>query len=355
VEDDYFITGVYCQNHDLARGVCDALGAPGTKSDLFLFNRLEAAANRVTIAIDPIAYPEKLKPFLQVLRMASVHLLLLDAEVGIVAASAELMVGIEIACTLWGGRALVAIAGVTPTNAWRVEEIQTRLGGILPDALKTHPVLVLQARQDLDALRDTIYGLGPIPVTPASGREGTVVLIDHAFPVKGIGTVALGIVDRGVVNAGAMYEIVGVKKTIVRSIQKSDREFKEAHRGDRVGLALKGIEHDLISRNTPLATPGVYKNTQEIQVKLYLNRFFRPSHESGALVPSDRQFSVVVDLAVAPAKVAAGDPVLPSESGVVTLSLGNPIPVDAHGFTGFLAELTPFENRLRIAGHFESV
>ena len=67
--------------------------------------------------------------------------------------------------------------------------------------------------------------------------------VDHAFNVKGVGVVILGVVINGVVQKHASLNVFpGAKTAQVRSIQKHDDEFDVAGEGDRVGLALKNVE-----------------------------------------------------------------------------------------------------------------
>ena len=73
--------------------------------------------------------------------------------------------------------------------------------------------------------------------------------IDKAFPVKGIGTVALGIVTKGSVNAhDKVYH--GTKQVEIKSIQSQDEDIKQAGMWTRVGLALKGIEHSEMDKGS---------------------------------------------------------------------------------------------------------
>ncbi|MGA3021111.1 MAG: EF-Tu/IF-2/RF-3 family GTPase [Candidatus Micrarchaeales archaeon] len=72
--------------------------------------------------------------------------------------------------------------------------------------------------------------------------------IDKAFPVKGIGTVILGIVTKGVLKQhDKLYHTSG-KEVSVRSIQSQDEDILSAGIGTRVGISLKGIEADEISK-----------------------------------------------------------------------------------------------------------
>jgi selenocysteine-specific translation elongation factor len=182
-------------------------------------------------------------------------------------------------------------------------------------------------------------------------------LIDHAFPVKGIGTVILGVIKKGTLNAGGMVEIVGYddsppKKVIIRSIQKHDRDFKMAHEGDRVGLALKGnISPQDISRDNIIVSQGLFKHESKINAKIYINQFYKP--KSGRIKPGDgTQYHVLSDLKVSPIKLLSGDEIKPGESGNVLISLEKQLVHDGNGVKGIITELNRFENKLRIIGYF---
>lgn len=88
---------------------------------------------------------------------------------------------------------------------------------------------------------------------PKEGSEPVRVDIDHAFPVKGIGCVALGIVTRGTLKAHDELNHSSGKMVSVKSIQSQDVDVQSAGVGTRVGLALKGIEHEDISKGDILS------------------------------------------------------------------------------------------------------
>lgn len=84
--------------------------------------------------------------------------------------------------------------------------------------------------------------------------------VDHAFHVKGIGTVVLGIVTSGVVKVhDALYSTSG-KQVMVKSIQSQDVDIQEAGVGTRVGLALKGAEPDDIEKGDLILSKPAQKS-----------------------------------------------------------------------------------------------
>jgi selenocysteine-specific translation elongation factor len=92
----------------------------------------------------------------------------------------------------------------------------------------------------------------------AQQKEGGVRIdIDKACPVRGLGTVVLGIVMRGTVKVhDELYHSSG-KKVLVRSIQSQDVDITEAGTGTRVGLVLKGIEHEEIEKGDILGASTI--------------------------------------------------------------------------------------------------
>ncbi len=77
--------------------------------------------------------------------------------------------------------------------------------------------------------------------------------IDKAFPVKGIGTVLLGVVTRGIVKVHDQLHHSSGKTVMIKSIQSQDVDVQEAGYGTRVGLAVKGIEYEEVVKGDLLA------------------------------------------------------------------------------------------------------
>jgi len=76
-------------------------------------------------------------------------------------------------------------------------------------------------------------------------RSDTLVYIDRAFTVKGVGTVALGFVLSGTVSIHTQLRPVpanGDVKVDVKGIQMNDIDVDSASRGMRVGLLLRGVD-----------------------------------------------------------------------------------------------------------------
>ncbi len=123
--------------------------------------------------------------------------------------------------------------------------------------------------------------------------ESTRVDIDKAFNVKGVGTVALGVVTKGTVKIhDTLYHNSG-KVATVRSIQSQDEDRKEAATGIRVGLAIKGIDESDMQKGDVLSTIQV-KSTKVLSLDAKKSSFVDEAIEVGKAYSIAVGFSYVI-------------------------------------------------------------
>jgi selenocysteine-specific translation elongation factor len=216
-------------------GTDDAAGKfakKGTATDITLFNAKTADAHLNIVT--PSRFPEKIMSLLYALDMADEIVLqpaAIDRSLGEMVVAAELL-----------GKTR---GFVRPSAKVTMPELQALLS---KTALKD-----LTASEDNDAVfREKLYERA------GAGQEGPLLLpVDHSFPVKGVGTVVLGLVRRGEVAAHQTLQIHPSTKTLeVRSVQVHDVDQPKAGGRSRVGLAVKGVEPQDVSRGTVLAPAG---------------------------------------------------------------------------------------------------
>ncbi|MCX6769421.1 MAG: hypothetical protein NT051_01945 [Candidatus Micrarchaeota archaeon] len=108
----------------------------------------------------------------------------------------------------------------------------------------------------------------------------TEVAIDSCFPVKGVGTVALGIVQQGKcsVHQKLFFLPSGVESE-VRTIQVQDENVTEADTGSRVGLGLKGIEPESVGKGD-LAVEEKFAATSAVHANATLTKFYKGNLEA---------------------------------------------------------------------------
>lgn len=115
--------------------------------------------------------------------------------------------------------------------------------------------------------------------------EGTQVLVDQAFDVKGVGAVVLGKVHGGPVKVHQKLKVQpGAGEAQVRSIQIHDDDHAEGPTGVRVGLALRGVEVKDLPRGTVLSDGAKLEAEQTVEGDFASNKFFRPAPSAGMMI-----------------------------------------------------------------------
>ena len=109
--------------------------------------------------------------------------------------------------------------------------------------------------------------------------------MDHAFNVKGVGVVVLGVVVNGTVTKHANMNVLPGNKTAqVRSIQKHDDEFDSAVEGDRVGLAMKNVDVEDVDRGTVLTTDPQIKMSKVLKAHASLVKYWQTPIKEGMVI-----------------------------------------------------------------------
>ena len=98
--------------------------------------------------------------------------------------------------------------------------------------------------------------------------------VEDVFSIKGRGTVGTGRVERGTVRVGEEIEIVGlqaeVRKTVVTGVEMFRKTLDVGQAGDNIGVLLRGIEKDELSRGEVLAAPGSITPHTKFDAEVYV-------------------------------------------------------------------------------------
>lgn len=107
--------------------------------------------------------------------------------------------------------------------------------------------------------------------------EGHVLMpIDHAFSVKGHGTVVTGTILRGHLSTNDLVEFAPIGITSkVRSIQTFGSNRLEASAGDRVGVNVPEIDHTQIARGDYLGTPKTIPISDAVLIHTKINPLYQ--------------------------------------------------------------------------------
>jgi selenocysteine-specific elongation factor len=132
------------------------------------------------------------------------------------------------------------------------------------------PVVATSARtgEGLDELRaalDEVAGRSERRPPLAATR----LFVDRVFSLRGIGTVATGTLWSGSIGEGdeLVAEPTGAQVR-VRSVQVHDRAVERAEAGQRVAVALPGIERSRLRRGDALVAPDSYPVSYRLDVAL---------------------------------------------------------------------------------------
>ncbi len=131
-------------------------------------------------------------------------------------------------------------------------------------------VVVTSAKsgQGLDELR-TALGEAADRVARERAEGATRLFVDRVFSLRGIGTVVTGTLWSGSVGEGDSLraEPAGLDVRI-RSVQVHDRPVDRAEAGQRVAVALPGVERGDLQRGDALVEPGAYPTSYRLDVAL---------------------------------------------------------------------------------------
>ncbi|MDQ3067645.1 MAG: selenocysteine-specific translation elongation factor [Actinomycetota bacterium] len=93
--------------------------------------------------------------------------------------------------------------------------------------------------------------------------------VDRAFTLRGIGTVTTGTLWSGTVGTGDVLRAEPAGRDVrVRSVQVHDQAVERAEAGQRVALALPGVERGELRRGDALIAPGSLRPSFRLDVSL---------------------------------------------------------------------------------------
>jgi selenocysteine-specific elongation factor len=163
-------------------------------------------------------------------------------------------------------RGVVAITKADAVDAETVALAAVEARELVPGA----PVVPVSAKtgEGLDELRAAIAAVAAeIPDRPEAAA--TRLFLDRAFTLRGIGTVATGTLWSGSIGPGDVLEALPAGREVrVRSVQVHDRAVERADAGQRVAVALPGVERQELPRGTALVEPGTFPPSYRLDVAL---------------------------------------------------------------------------------------
>ncbi len=247
-----------------SHGYSRELGKKGTESDITLYN-LKKGETTVTI-VEPSKYPEKLQSLYYAVGFADSAVLVverLDASFGETVVMLDCL-GVE--------------KGIlVPRNYITEDQISRFTKGTVVESYR-------YMEDDPPILREHLVSEAERLPCGEAAESGTVA-VDHYFNVRGVGTVALGVVKTGQVHRhDRLYALPTAKEGQLRSIQKHDDDFQTAEKGDRVGLALKNLSVEDLHRGCVLANDESMSTTREVHGEMSMVKYWMNPVKPNAVV-----------------------------------------------------------------------
>ena len=160
---------------------------------------------------------------------------------------------------------------VALTKADAVDEETLQLARVeAQELVPGSPVIATSARTGagLDELREALRKTAALAAHHDSGGPARLH-VDRSFTLRGIGTVATGTLWSGTIGEGDELRLEPRGRAVrVRSVQVHDRPVERAEAGQRVAVALPGVERQELRRGDVLVTPGTVGPSFRLDVSL---------------------------------------------------------------------------------------
>ena len=114
----------------------------------------------------------------------------------------------------------------------------------------------------------------PLPIRAVD--KNFLMPVEDVFSITGRGTVATGRIETGVINSSDPVEIIGMGaeklKSVVTGVEMFRKILDRGEAGDNVGLLLRGIEKDAITRGMVICKPNSVKPHRNFKAEVYVLR-----------------------------------------------------------------------------------
>ncbi len=113
-----------------------------------------------------------------------------------------------------------------------------------------------------------------IPLPERDVDKAFLMPVEDVFSITGRGTVATGRIETGVINSGDPVDIIGMGaeklKSVVTGVEMFRKILDRGEAGDNVGLLLRGIDKDAITRGMVICKPGSVKPHRKFKAEVYV-------------------------------------------------------------------------------------
>ena len=264
--------------------IASDFGKKGTETDLTLYDRKES--DIIKTWVTPSGFPEKIQPLFQAINLAEYVVLYVDK------------------LDKFTGEQIIALDSLKKekgilSHTFDVDE--SKLGMMIKGTVVENYVKV-----DQDKIKEEMDKMKPITTD-----EPSEMVIDHCFDVKGVGTVILGKVTNGKVKQYDNLKLYPANiDVLIKSIQMHDDPVTESICPARVGLAVKGVKPDEVSRGDVISQEGAVDVKTEIKLDFQKSPFYKSDivENQGCLVSIGLQIKAAKFSSISPLILAFEKP-----------------------------------------------
>ena len=270
-------------------------GKKGTETDLTLYDRKES--DIIKTWVTPSGFPEKIQPLFQAINLAEYVVLYVDK------------------LDKFTGEQIIALDSLKKekgilSHTFDVDE--SKLAMMIKGTVVENYIKV-----DQDKIKEGMDKMKPITT---DGHSEMVV--DHCFDVKGVGTVILGKVINGKIKQYDNLKLYPANIDIlIKSIQMHDDPVTESICPARVGLAVKGVKPDEVSRGDVISEKDAVDVKTEINLDFQKSPFYKNdiTENQGCLVSVGLQIKAAKFSSISPLILTFEKPVVCKPGQIVVV------------------------------------
>lgn len=229
----------------LRENVCKALAKKGTVDEIAFYN--SGFQGKLITCVDPVQFPQKVHSLVFALNLSNYCVLIANSLTPAV------------------GECIVA-ADFLAKNGCIISENPDQFAPFV----KNTALEQWKRFSSIDEARTEILSFEPSAVEgPAKG------VVDHSFEVKGVGSVALGVMLRGTLKVHDKLTAFPSGKAVeVRSIQKQDHDVESADCWDRFGISMKGATSADVGKGDFLSIAQL-KTVSQLEAEVEASKFLK--------------------------------------------------------------------------------
>ena len=169
-----------------------------------------------------------------------------------------------------------------------------------------------------------------VPIPPREIDKPFLMPVEDVFSITGRGTVATGRIETGIVNTADTVEIIGLTaeklKTVITGVEMFRKILDRGEAGDNVGLLLRGVDKDSISRGMVIAKPGSITPHTKFKAEVYVLK----KEEGGRHTPFHQNYRPqfylrTLDITGEIQLPEGTDMVMPGDNVTITVNLIYPV------------------------------